>query len=204
MWPPAREFLDRLQHPRSRAEALTTLRARLREAPGPVDGPPEEVALALELKRLREALIEALGDVESCRTCARGHPLPWGRWTGGHCCGGRTEILFSDDEVASLRLSGTTADSVTPPSPGEDHAGCAFRGERGCSLKVADRPNVCVRYFCPTLTAELNTRGDLPHIRAIAVELESQFARFTALRAERLLEEELAGLVADTERARRG
>lgn len=192
MWPSARALLDRLQHPRSRADELARLRARLRAEPGPEDGPPEEVALAHELKRLREQLIESLGEVQSCRGCARGHPLPWGRWVGGHCCGGRTEILFSDDEVAALRMSGSKAEALTPPRG--DHAGCAFRGERGCSLEVADRPNICVRYFCPTLTSELQARGDLPRLRELAVELERVFAQFVELRAQRLLDEELVRL----------
>ncbi len=186
---------DRLWHPASRVAELRRLRELLDRLPLPADARPEERALAEELRRLRESLISALGDVQSCRGCARGHPLPHGRWAGGHCCGGRTELLFTEHEVAALKLSGTTAQKLTPPRA--DHCGCSFRGPEGCTLQPADRPNVCVRYFCPELSAELRGRADWEALRALCARLDQTFDRFVALRSARLSDEELAALMVD-------
>jgi hypothetical protein len=178
----AQHLVDRLRHPRSRADEVATLRRRFAAAPGPARVTPEEAALAAELLRLREALSAALAGVEACGGCARGHPLPHGRWRGGHCCGTRTELVFTDDEVAALRLSGTTPARLVPPPP-VDHAGCAFRGPEGCSLAVADRPSICVRFICRELEGELRERGDLRPIKAIASALGKAFEQLRRLRA---------------------
>jgi len=177
----ARHLVDRLRHPRSRADDVAALRRRF-DAGEPAGD--EERAIAAELRRLREALVAALAGVASCGGCSRGHPLPHGRWDGGHCCGTETRLVFTDDEVAALRLSGTTPARLVPPSG--DHAGCAFRGPTGCSLAVADRPNLCVRFICRELEAELRERGDLREIKAIAAALNRAFERFRAVRAGRL------------------
>ena len=177
----ARYLVDRLRHPRSRADEVAALRRRFTERE---PASPEEQALAAELLRLREELSLALAGVTSCAGCARRHPLPHGRYDGGHCCGTRTENVFTDDEVAALRLSGTTAARLTPATG--DHAGCAFRGPEGCANAVADRPSICVRYVCLELEGELRERGDLREIKAIAAALGKTFERFRALRAERV------------------
>jgi hypothetical protein len=182
-FPPRGDRASRLRHPRSRADDLALLRRRLVAAPGAGDAPPAETEAALELRRLRVELSEALGTVSSCTRCAHRHPLPAGRWSGGHCCSGPTTGVFTDDEVAALRLSGTTPRSLTPPI--SDHAGCVFRGPTGCSIAPADRPNICVRYLCHDLTAELRERGDLARIRALAADIKRTFDRFVALRAAR-------------------
>lgn len=176
-------LVDRLRHPRSRADEVAALRARLSRADGPGQASAAEIEVAAELRRLREELAAALGAVSSCSGCARGHPLPNGRWDGGHCCGGRTEDIWSDDDLAALRLSGTGITSLTLPA--SDHAGCAFRGPEGCSLAVADRPNLCVRYLCEELRDELRARGDLPRLRALSAAIGAAMARFSALRAAR-------------------
>lgn len=176
-------LLDRLRHPRSRADEADALRRRLAAAPGPEEASPAEIEAAAELRRLREELSRALGAVSSCGRCARGHPLPNGRWDGGHCCGGRTEEIWGDDDIAALRLSGTSPRSLTLPRG--DHAGCAFRGAEGCSLPVADRPNLCVRYLCLELQDELRARGDLRPIKALAAALGEAMTRFSRIRAER-------------------
>lgn len=176
----------------TRAKELALLRRRLAAEPGALEGPPEEAALAAQLRGLREQLIRELGEVESCRGCALGHPLPAGRWAGGHCCGGVTAELFSDDEVAALRMSGTKPRSLTPPRA--DHAGCAFRGPTGCSLPGGDRPNVCVRHLCRQLLHEVRQRDNFSRIRELCVQLDEAFATFVALRAGRLEEAELARL----------
>ena len=177
-------LLDRLRHPRSRADEVASLRRRLAGAPGPDEVSAEEIALAMEMRRLREELSLALAGVTSCGGCAHGHPLPHGRWRGGHCCGTRTALVYTDDEVAALRLSGTTPARLIPPQG--DHAGCAFRGPEGCSLEVADRPGICVRFVCMELEGELRERGDLRAIKALGAALARAFERFRALRAERI------------------
>jgi hypothetical protein len=196
----AQYLVDRLRHPRSRADEVAALRRRFAAAPGPGAASAEEVALAAELRRLRLALSEALAGVESCAGCAKGHPLPHGRWHGGHCCGTRTELVFTDDEVAALRLAGTTPSSLRPPEG--DHAGCAFRGPEGCSLGPADRPNICVRFICRELDEELDVRGDRGALRGaeppadrrrvkeIAAALGKAFERWRKLEAARAAEAE--------------
>lgn len=187
----ARHLVDRLRQPRSRAEELRQLRQRLQEAPTSL--PAAERAAALRLRALRERLSQLVGPVESCRTCAKGHPPPHGHFDGGHCCGLRTEDAFNDDEVAALRLAGTTPGRLTPPAGGPDHAGCAFRGPTGCSLAVPDRPNLCLRYLCPDLTRELHRRDPerLAVIDAVNAELEAEYLAFIKLRADRLEDEAL-------------
>jgi hypothetical protein len=182
----ARHLVDRLRHVRSRADEVAALRRRLAAMPGPGEASEEEVEIAIELRRLREELSAALAGVTSCGGCAKGHPLPHGRWDGGHCCGCRTDQVFTDDEVAALRLSGTTAGRLAPPPPGSDHAGCAFRGPAGCSLAARDRPSICVRYLCRELEGELRRRGDLARIKRIAAALGKAAERFRRAREAHL------------------
>ncbi len=180
----AQHLVDRLRHGRSRADDVMRVRRRLAAAPGPDEASAEELAVAGELRRLREALAEALRGVTSCAGCARGHPLPHGRWSGGHCCGTRTELVFTDDEVSALRLSGTTPARLQ--APGGDQAGCAFRGPTGCSLAAGDRPSICVRFVCRELDDELRERGDRRDVKAIAAALGHAFERWRRLRAARV------------------
>jgi hypothetical protein len=179
----AHHLVDRLRHPRSRADEVLAVRRRLMAQTAPSDASDEELALARDLRRLREELSQALAGVSACGTCARGHALPHGRWSGGQCCGGHTEGVFTDDELAALRLSGTTPSRLVPPR--SDHAGCAFRGPEGCSLDVADRPNLCVRYVCRELDGELRELGSVTSVKAIARELGTTFDRFSRVRAYR-------------------
>jgi hypothetical protein len=182
---PIQRLLDRLRHPPSRAEEAAALRRRLVAAPGPGAVSAEEVEAALAIRRLKGELSAAFGEPSSCGGCARGHPPPHGRWNGGHCCGGRTEGVFSDAEVAALRLSGTTPARLVLP-PASDHAGCAFRGPEGCSLDPRDRPALCVRYVCRDLEAELRERGRFAAIKALRAELGAAIERFDRLREARL------------------
>mgnify|MGYP003525826015 FL=1 len=173
----ARHLIDRTRHPRGRADALLQLRTRLEKLPSTRGVAPERVSLARRLGELRQQLTDALRDVRSCAGCALGHPEPYGHWSGGHCCGGETPRVFTDDELAVLKLSGTTSSKLTPPR--SDFAGCAFRGPVGCSLEPGDRPPLCVRFVCMELERELRQRGDLPKIRALQRELSETFARLT-------------------------
>lgn len=190
---PVRYLVDRLRQPRSRADEVRALRRRFLED----DGPPgfEEQAAARELRELRERLARQVGAVESCKTCALGHPLPHGRFAGGHCCGLVTEDAFNPDEVAALRQAGTGPADLRLPVG--DHAGCSFRGPTGCSLSVSDRPNLCVRYLCPDLRRELHRRGDPAALAAIeetGARLEAVYLRFLSLRQTRLEAQEEAAL----------
>jgi hypothetical protein len=184
------KLLDIGVRPASRANELAALRLRLAAELGGRDVPAEERALARSLRAMRIETIDALGELQGCARCGRGHPLPNGRWDGGYCCGGTTENLFTQEEIASLRASGTDQLDLRPPR--SSHAGCAFRGPTGCSLRPAHRPNLCVRYLCRDLVEELEARGDLKAIRAIASRMQRAFARYAQLRDERI-ERELLG-----------
>lgn len=182
----ARHLVDRLRHPRQRADDLRDVRQRLAALPGPEAVGEEQLALARELRGLRERLIAALGAVESCSGCAVGHPLPFGRWAGGHCCGGKTQTLFTDDELAALKLGGTAPSRLIAPD--SDVAGCAFRGPTGCSLSAHDRPNLCTRYLCRDLEREIKQRGDLAAIATLQEQIRDRFERFVRLREEAALD----------------
>jgi hypothetical protein len=106
----AHHLVDRLRHPRSRADEVLAVRRRLVAQPTPSEASDEELALALDLRRLREQLTKALAGVSACGTCARGHSLPHGRWNGGQCCGGHT------DGVVPERRSEASSSSVKTPS----------------------------------------------------------------------------------------
>lgn len=196
----ARHLIDRFRHGPARAAEVAALRRDLAAHPATATATATataqaalatEHAAAQELRRLREELSRAIGAVQSCRGCARGYPLPHGRWDGGHCCGARTRDLFNDDELAALRLGGTRPRDLPLPDPAQqpwqaESCGCAFRGATGCSLRPADRPNLCVRYVCPELSRELHARGDLDAIEALGAAVEATYLRFVKARAERL------------------
>jgi hypothetical protein len=186
-----RYLLDRLRHPRSRAQELLQLRRRLlvaRRASVSAD----ERELAENMRGLRSRIAIAIGQPTSCATCARRYPPPNGRWDGGYCCGTDTWRVFTDEELVAIAASGTrAADLVCPQS---DHAGCVFRGPTGCTISAVDRPNICLRYLCLTLVGELRERGDLKPIDAMCQELASCLRRFSDLRAERIESETLYAL----------
>ena len=98
-----RHLVDRARHPRRRADELRSIRSRLAEQPGAAETGRGLVALALKLRRLRRELSAALAGVRSCSSCAVGYPEPFGHWDGGHCCGGNSENLFTNDELAALK-----------------------------------------------------------------------------------------------------
>jgi hypothetical protein len=178
-----RHLVLRLRHPRSRADELATLAARFAVQPSAREASDEERAVARRMRVLRRELSDAIGAVSACSRCARGHPLPNGRWDGGHCCGGGTFRVFTPDEVASLKIAGTRVNDLDPPQG--DHAGCVFRGPEGCSLEPEDRPSICVRYVCPELREELRTSEDELRWRRVgelARELQRCIDRFAALR----------------------
>ena len=172
---------ERLSGPRTRADELYDVRRRLVEQAGPRVASHAERQLALELRLLREKLGARLGTVEACAGCARPRSADW---PGGGCCSGHTQDLFTDGELAALKLAGTTPARLRAPRA--RHAGCAFRGPRGCSLEAAHRPCQCVRYMCRELGRELDRRGDGRASARLQEELRAGFERFVELRNERI------------------
>lgn len=186
-------LLIKLRQPASRAAELITLRRRLRDERAAKVG-DDERALAADVQARKLAVVATLTAVRSCASCASGQPWPNGHYSGGDCCCGVTNEVFDDHEVAALALAGTRPrDLVTPKG---DHAGCAFRGERGCSLAIDDRPARCVHYVCDVLRRELHDRGQLDDVEAKLRELNTAMQRFTAARRERI-DGEVAGAIVD-------
>lgn len=138
-------------------------------------------AAALQLREIKLELAEATGEVSACSSCASGKEWPRGVYRGGDCCSGRAELVFSDDEVAALALSGTRARDLT--GAGGEPGGCAFRGPTGCSLAVEHRPSICVRYACNSLQRELHRLGRLDEVEQLAIELREALAAFAAAQA---------------------
>jgi hypothetical protein len=176
---PVRDLVRRWREPRSRTVEVESVKRRLARA-AQAEARPEAVELARELRELRPVVLAAFEGVSACTGCGEGRSLPHGRWDGGFCCGGRTEGVFDDDEIAALALAGTAPGAMRTPQG--DHAGCAFRGPTGCSLDARDRPNLCVRFACRELEAELRKRGDWERVRALTRRLEQTFARFVRAR----------------------
>lgn len=198
----AERLLIKLRQPASRAAELNALRARLREELA-ADVSDEERALAGAVLARKLAVSEELRAVSSCRTCATGQPWPRGHYDGGDCCSGVTADLFDDNELAALAHAGTRPGHLTPPRRDEGHAGCAFRGPRGCTLEVAHRPGRCVHYLCDTLRRELFARGQLDAIEAKLAELSGAMQRFVAVYQARRDREVLAPIIEAIESATR-
>ncbi|HEY1956094.1 MAG TPA: hypothetical protein VGH28_10780 [Polyangiaceae bacterium] len=173
--------LLRRSEPRSREDELVTLRARFRAQPSAREAGSEAVASARRLRELRVAMAATFSNVEACHGCAKKRPEPYGHWAGGACCGSRTLDLFSPAEVASLALAGVAARHLEPPRG--DHAGCAFRGATGCTLAPEQRPNVCVRYICLELRAEVHEKPEWRRISELGAALRDEFTRFEELLA---------------------
>lgn len=172
--------LARLRRRRARVDEARAIRTAIRAEPA---ASAAERSAAERVQRLKLALAAATGAVSGCGACAHGKPAERGHYAGGDCCSGRTELVFSADEIAVLAHTGTRArDLVLPPG---EQAGCAFRGPAGCSLAVAHRPSICVRYACTTLQRELHRLGRLDAVEALAADLGAALAAFAAARAAR-------------------
>jgi hypothetical protein len=183
---PVSALLARWRGPQGRRVEVKALRARLARAAREADAGPEADpgpeadtlrALAAEVRDLKPLVLRAFDGAHACGGCGRGRPAPHGRWDGGFCCGGRTEGVFDDDEVAALALAGTRPRDLRPPPDRDDHAGCAFRGATGCSLEPAHRPALCVRFACRELEAELRAAGRWSELRALARRLDEAMRR---------------------------
>jgi hypothetical protein len=170
--------------PATRADELIALRQRLRDELASTVS-DEERALALDVHAKKLAISASLSSVRSCSSCATRQPWPVGGYDGGACCSGVTAELFDDRELAALAHAGTRPANLVPPPRDDAHAGCAFRGERGCSLAAEHRPARCVHYVCSTLRRELHDRGQLDDIEAQLAELDAAMQRFGAVQRDR-------------------
>jgi hypothetical protein len=172
-------LLLKVRQPASRAGELIALRRRARaELAGVPDD--EERVLAATVRARKLDVAGELRAVASCSSCAGGQPWPIGGYAGGACCSGVTAELFDDAELAALVHAGTRARDLTPPSGGDAHAGCAFRGAHGCALEVEHRPARCIHYICTALRRELHARGQLDAVEAKLDSLNRDMQRFTA------------------------
>lgn len=193
-------LLIRLRQPASRADELNALRQRVRDELA-TDVDEQERTLARSVLAKKLAVSAALQDVSSCSSCATGQPWPVGQHDGGACCSGVTADLFDSAELAALVHAGTRLADLTPPPGSDAHAGCAFRGPRGCTLEVTNRPARCVHYVCDSLRRELHRRGQLDMVESMLAELNDEMQRFTVVHKARLDREVLAPLVAALEAA---
>lgn len=185
-------LLIKLRQPASRADELVALHGRLR-AERARDVDEDEQALARAVHACKRAVSDELHAVSSCRTCATGYPRPIGHHAGGACCAGVTEQLFDDAELAMLAQTGTRPRDLTAPR--DDHAGCAFRGARGCTLALAHRPARCVHYVCATLRRELFDRGQLDTLETKLADLDRTMQRFRTAYQARADRDVLAAIV---------
>jgi hypothetical protein len=191
-------LLIRIKHPASRAAELNALRARVRDELAR-NADADERARALRVLTVKREISDALDGVSSCRSCATGLPAPAGAYAGGACCDGVTAELFDDHEVAALVLAGTRPADLTPPAGDDLHAGCAFRGPRGCTLEVTHRPGRCVLYLCTTLRRELHRGGQLDDVERMLAALRHEMTELISVHTARSDRDVLAPLVAALE-----
>jgi hypothetical protein len=187
-------LLLKVRQPRSRADELIALRQRLRDERARSVG-DDERALAREARARKLAVSAELHTVSSCRSCATGEPWPRGAYDGGDCCAGVTADLFDENELAALAHAGTRPRDLAPPPGADEHAGCAFRGPRGCTLEVEHRPGRCVHYLCDTLRRELHARGQLDSVETKLADLNRTMQQFTAVHQAGLDRDILAPII---------
>jgi hypothetical protein len=187
-------LLIKVRQPRSRADELIELRRRMRaECASTVE--TDEVTLAHDVRARKLDVAAQLQAVVSCSSCAVGAPWPRGAYDGGDCCAGVTADLFDDNELAALVHAGTRPRDLVAPAGADAHAGCAFRGPRGCTLDVTHRPGRCVHYLCDTLRRELHARGQLDVVEDKLAALNATMQRFVAVHQARLDRDVLAPII---------
>jgi hypothetical protein len=187
-------LLIKVRQPKSRADELIALQRRLRDERARDIG-DDERAFARDARARKLAVAAELRSISSCRTCATGQPWPRGGYDGGACCSGVTADLFDDNELAALAHAGTRPRDLVPPGGTDAHAGCAFRGPRGCTLDVMHRPGRCVHYLCDTLRRELFKRGQLDAVEAKLAELNRAMQQFVAVHQTGLDRDILAPII---------
>jgi hypothetical protein len=177
----ARWLVDRIRQPRSRADEVRSVRRGLASADGVSSASYDEILLAREMRGLRVEIAALYRGAVACTQCV-GHGS--GSDRGGFCCTSRTPNLFTDDELATLKLGGTRPGDLTPPRG--PHRGCAFRGASGCSLGPEHRPNVCVRYACRELAQEMGRRDQASVLRSLQSKLHIALHRFVVVHRQRV------------------
>jgi hypothetical protein len=192
-------LLIKVRQPRSRADELVALRRRL-HAERRVHVGDDERALAHDVLARKRAVAAELHAISSCGTCATGQPWPRGGYDGGDCCAGVTADLFDDNELAALAHAGTRPRDLVAPRGDDAHAGCAFRGPRGCTLEVAHRPGRCVHYLCDTLRRELHARGQLDAVEANLADLNRTMQRFVAVHQQARIDRDILAPIIDAVR----
>jgi hypothetical protein len=186
---PIVHLMDCLTNKR-RAHELRRVRQRLTQALDGVAPDARLRRLAQDLLDLREQLSRALTGAKACAHCVRPKS---NAWPGGHCCSGSTDAVFTRDELVALKLAGTKVTDLSAPR--EEPSGCVFRGRQGCTLKVAHRPCLCVRYTCLELEAEITARGDRATVADLQRQLRLAFESFSrALEAQTRPEDGLVEL----------
>ena len=175
-----------------RQNELASLRLRLVAEPNQYEVSNRERQLAQDLRELRKQMIKLIVPVRACCTCGKGFPPPNGCWDGGYCCGGTTENVFSQVEIASLRAAGTDPDDF--PAPDHRQAGCMFRSAIGCLLQPEHRPNLCVRYACRLLREEYENRGISAEVSKLASNIQRAFHEFSIQRDARVGSEAKAAM----------
>jgi hypothetical protein len=165
---------------RARTAELGRLLARYEAQSGPLLADPFARAVAERIAHLKRQLSEALAEVRSCATCARGCVAPAGAFEGGRCCGTATLDVFTQPEVRAIKMAGVAPPS-TPAEDGDERAGCLFRGRTGCSLGPESRPARCLEYVCLELRVELDETERTDRINALRRELTETYARFEEL-----------------------
>jgi hypothetical protein len=98
---------------------------------------------------------------------------------------GATPGRSEGNGVAALAHAGTGPRDLVAPRGVDLHAGCAFRGPRGCTLEVTHRPARCVHYFCDTLRRELHARDQLDVVEQRLADLNQTMQRFVAVHQAR-------------------
>ncbi|MCA9604463.1 MAG: hypothetical protein KC619_02640 [Myxococcales bacterium] len=170
---------------RHRLTELGKVLARFEAQPGRFLADPRWRAEAERIARLKREVSEAIGEVRACAHCAKGCGGTSGVFEGGRCCGTNTQEVFAPPEVRVIKLAGV-APPTEPAADGDPHAGCIFRGSRGCSLAPEARPAKCLVYVCHELRHELEGRDDdargerFERIQALRRELDEAQARLEA------------------------
>lgn len=168
------------RYDRARLTELGRLLARYEAQPGTTFADPSLRAMAERIVHLKRRLAAALGEVRACSGCAKGCVTPSGFFEGGRCCGTSTLEVFTQPEVRAIKMAGVPA-PTEPAEDGDQHAGCIFRGARGCSIPTEARPARCLVYVCHDLRIELEDTEGYQTIQALRRELNDTFARFEEL-----------------------
>jgi len=156
---------------------------------------------AAEKVSTRKHELASLAKAQSvCGECARSCTGVAGVFSGGLCCSGSTENVFTEVEIAALAMNGTRTRHLRQ---GASDAGCTFRDASGCTLAAEHRPSVCVHYVCRDLMGALAKTEDPYEVAAAQARLEAAFVEFTDIYERESPAHELAELLGEAPSAAR-